>query len=107
MCKLCNTKIEYILVRILMYQFLLQFKCCGNAGYTDYTTVPASCCGYTDRSQTCEAAIYTQRPGCQAEFVDFWASNTDIIRWSSLIIALFELGIFIMSCCLASAMRKR
>ncbi|XP_016957919.1 CD63 antigen [Drosophila biarmipes] len=87
----------------------LAFNCCGNSGYTDYasTTVPASCCGYKDRSRTCEATIYTQRPGCRAEFVDFWASNTDLIRWSSLIIALFELGIFIMSCCLASAMRKR
>ncbi|XP_017031028.1 23 kDa integral membrane protein-like [Drosophila kikkawai] len=86
----------------------LAFKCCGNQNYQEYgNNVPASCCGYSDRSQTCEQAIYSQRPGCREEFVDFWASNTDIIRWSSLIFALFELGIFIMSCCLASAMRKR
>ncbi|KAH8304483.1 hypothetical protein KR059_010980, partial [Drosophila kikkawai] len=84
----------------------LAFKCCGNQNYQEYgNNVPASCCGYSDRSQTCEQAIYSQRPGCREEFVDFWASNTDIIRWSSLIFALFELGIFIMSCCLASAMR--
>ncbi|EDW31443.1 GL11134 [Drosophila persimilis] len=84
------------------------FKCCGNTGYQQYeSSVPASCCGYKDRNQVCEAAIYTQRLGCNGEFVDFWASNTDLIRWSSLIIALFELGIFIVSCCLASAMRKR
>ncbi|XP_001360174.1 23 kDa integral membrane protein [Drosophila persimilis] len=86
----------------------LAFKCCGNTGYQQYeSSVPASCCGYKDRNQVCEAAIYTQRLGCNGEFVDFWASNTDLIRWSSLIIALFELGIFIVSCCLASAMRKR
>jgi len=85
----------------------LQFSCCGNTGYQQYETVPSSCCGYKDRTKVCEAEIYSQRPGCRQEFVDFWASNTDLIRWSSLIIALFELGIFIMSCCLASAMRKR
>ncbi|XP_017125781.1 23 kDa integral membrane protein-like [Drosophila elegans] len=86
----------------------LALKCCGKNGYNDYNgAVPASCCGYSDRNQACEADIYSQRPGCQAEFMDFWEASTELIRWSSLIIALFELGIFIMSCCLASAMRKR
>lgn len=87
--------------------FFLQFTCCGRNSYLDYgTTVPSSCCGYTDRTRTCDASIYTQRVGCYEKFTDFWASYTDLIRWSSLIIALFELGIFVISCCLASAMRK-
>ncbi|KAM8711875.1 hypothetical protein ACLKA7_012390 [Drosophila subpalustris] len=86
----------------------LSFKCCGKEGFADYNgNVPASCCGYADRSRTCEQAIYTTRPPCRREFYDFWASNTDLIRWSSLIIALFEFGIFIIACCLASAMKKQ
>ncbi|XP_030385273.1 23 kDa integral membrane protein-like [Scaptodrosophila lebanonensis] len=86
----------------------LAFGCCGKTNFLDYTTeVPASCCGYTDRSKTCSVDIYAELPGCKQEFLDFWSSNTKIISWSSLFIALFELGIFIVSCCLASAMRKR
>ncbi|KAH8415989.1 hypothetical protein KR222_006090 [Zaprionus bogoriensis] len=89
----------------------ISFKCCGLTSYQDYVTaskdVPASCCGYTDRLRSCDASIYQERLGCRQKFNDFWASYTDLIRWSSLIIALFELGIFVISCCLASAMRKR
>ncbi|EDW74140.1 uncharacterized protein Dwil_GK21772 [Drosophila willistoni] len=85
----------------------LAFKCCGRSSYADYTVVPASCCGYKDTSRTCESTIYTEREGCREKFVDFWASNTDLIRWSSLIIALCELGIFLLACCLASAMTKK
>ncbi|ALC42346.1 Tsp42Eb [Drosophila busckii] len=85
----------------------LSFQCCGKTGYQDYVTVPASCCGYSDRTKACDVSIYSHRPPCRQEFTDFWRSNTRIISWSSLVIALFELGIFIISCCLASAMRKR
>ncbi|XP_017031084.1 23 kDa integral membrane protein-like [Drosophila kikkawai] len=85
----------------------LTFNCCGNEGYGDYgTEVPASCCGYTDRSQQCEASIYTLRPSCKTEFVDFWSSNMNIIRWSSIIIALIELGISAVSFHLANKMSR-
>ncbi|XP_017865331.1 PREDICTED: 23 kDa integral membrane protein [Drosophila arizonae] len=86
----------------------LTFNCCGRNSYRDYVgNVPASCCGYTDRGKSCSAAIYESRPGCYQKFNDFWTTNADIICWSSLFISLFELGIFIFACCLASAMRKR
>ncbi|XP_023162718.1 23 kDa integral membrane protein-like [Drosophila hydei] len=86
----------------------LSFKCCGRTSYKDYIEkVPASCCGYVDRDQTCSAAIYESRPGCYDKFSDFWTTNADIISWSSLCISLFELTIFVISCCLASAMKKR
>lgn len=86
----------------------LAFDCCGRTGFEDYEgTVPSSCCGYKDRTATCGYNIYSVRPGCRNEFTDFWRTNMNIIRWSSLFIALFELGIFVISCCLASAMRRR
>ncbi|KAH8285367.1 hypothetical protein KR054_008184 [Drosophila jambulina] len=85
----------------------LTFNCCGNWGYEDYgNAVPASCCGYSDRSQQCDASIYTLRPGCKKEFVDFWSSNMDIVRWSSMGIALLELGISAVSCRLANKMER-
>ncbi|EDW57283.1 23 kDa integral membrane protein [Drosophila virilis] len=85
----------------------ISFKCCGVNSFTDYTVVPSSCCGYTDRNRVCDAAIYSVRAGCRSTFTDFWKSYTDLISWSSLIVALFELGIFVIACCLANAMRKR
>lgn len=107
-----NSHFTYFSYRIefnhLSLSLSLQFTCCGKNNYEDYVTgsVPASCCGYKDRTRSCDSTIYTERPGCQQKFNDFWASYTDLISWSSLIIALFELGIFVISCCLASAMRK-
>ncbi|EDW01548.1 23 kDa integral membrane protein [Drosophila grimshawi] len=83
-------------------------ECCGVKDFTDYgDKVPLSCCGYLKQGETCEPAVYTARPGCREKFTDFWKSNMSLISWGSLIIALFELTIFVISCCLASAMRKR
>ncbi|KAH8254116.1 hypothetical protein KR032_008553 [Drosophila birchii] len=95
----CFFIINYIL-------YLMQLKCCGNQDYGQYgSAVPASCCGYDDRSKECAASIYELRPGCNDEFVNFWASHMDIVRLNSLIIALFQLGIFFISCHLVKAMR--
>ncbi|KAH8236974.1 hypothetical protein KR038_001588 [Drosophila bunnanda] len=84
----------------------LALKCCGNQSYGQYgSDVPASCCGYDDRSKECVASIYELRPGCNDEFVNFWASHMDIVRLNSLIIALFQLAIFFIACHLVKAMR--
>ncbi|XP_020815061.1 leukocyte surface antigen CD53-like [Drosophila serrata] len=84
----------------------LALKCCGNQDYGQYgSNVPASCCGYDDRSKECVASNYELRPGCNDEFVNFWASHMDIVRLNSLIIAIFQLGIFFISCHLVKAMR--
>ncbi|XP_020815062.1 23 kDa integral membrane protein-like [Drosophila serrata] len=85
----------------------LTFNCCGIVGYQDYgTEVPASCCGYSDRSKRCDVSIYSLRPGCKTEFVDFWSSNMVVIRWSSIVIALVELVISAVSCRLANKMSR-
>ncbi|XP_017093291.2 23 kDa integral membrane protein-like [Drosophila bipectinata] len=84
----------------------IALKCCGNEDYKQYGGhVPASCCGYEDRLQECSEHIYSHRPGCNDAFLDFWISHMDVVRLNSLIIALFQLGIFFISCHLARAMR--
>ncbi|XP_037949755.1 CD63 antigen [Teleopsis dalmanni] len=83
----------------------LSFKCCGLNSYQDYNgSVPSSCCGET--IGTCAANIYESRPGCQSAFYDFWSSNMDIIRYAGIGVAIVELVIFTLSCCIASSMRK-
>ncbi|XP_067634362.1 CD63 antigen-like [Eurosta solidaginis] len=87
----------------------VSFQCCGKNSYKDYdndsVVIPVSCCGSVD-IQTCPASIYETKPGCIKEFVGFWSTNMDIIRYAGLVVAAIELGIFIVACCLASSMRK-
>lgn len=86
----------------------MAFKCCGRFNSADYTsmgaTVPNSCCG--SMTNACPAVEYITKPGCRQEFVDFWASNTNIIRYAGIGVALVELVAFIFACCLASSIRK-
>ncbi|XP_030387516.1 23 kDa integral membrane protein-like [Scaptodrosophila lebanonensis] len=88
--------------------FELAFNCCGNSGYEDYYygTVPGTCCGYTDRTKTCPASIYMTREGCNQNFVNFWESNTDIMRWAGIGICIFELFVFVVASCLTRSMRR-
>ncbi|CAD7015438.1 23 kDa integral membrane protein [Ceratitis capitata] len=85
------------------------FKCCGKTDYRDYTSagvaVPVSCCGSLDAT-SCPASIYETKPGCKTEFVDFWATNTNIIRYAGIAVAAIELAVFTIACCLASSMRN-
>lgn len=88
----------------------LTFDCCGNTNYVDYTAanlpVPGTCCGYTDRDTTCPAVVYESRPGCNAEFTQFWNDNTDIIRWSGLGICIYEFLVFLVAAILTHYMRR-
>nr|XP_014102768.1 CD63 antigen [Bactrocera oleae] len=87
----------------------LSFKCCGKSNYTDYITadkdVPVSCCGSLDIKE-CPADVYQTKPGCTAEFVGFWATNTNIIRYAGIAVAAIELAVLTIACCLASSMRN-
>nr|XP_017031037.1 leukocyte surface antigen CD53-like isoform X2 [Drosophila kikkawai] len=59
----------------------LALKCCGNQDYGEYgSDVPASCCGYDDRSKECAASIYELRPGCN----DDWESSLSHVIWLKL-----------------------
>ncbi|SPP73072.1 23 kDa integral membrane protein [Drosophila guanche] len=84
------------------------FGCCGNTGYIEYgsQTVPGTCCGYSSRQAACPFSIYSSKPGCNGEFVDFWYDNMDIIRWSGLGIVIFELLVFIFAGALTNCMRQ-
>lgn len=96
------------LIDVFLIFFYLQFNCCGRLSAQDYISlgqaVPNSCCG--SMTNTCPATIYLTQPGCRSQFVDFWASNTNIIRWGGIGIALVELVALIFACCLASSIRK-
>ncbi|XP_073845836.1 CD63 antigen-like [Musca autumnalis] len=86
----------------------ISFKCCGLNGAVDYTSngleVPNSCCGTL--SNACDASIYESMPGCRKEFRSFWASNTNIIRYAGIGVALVELLALTFTCCLISSIRK-
>ncbi|XP_013098676.1 23 kDa integral membrane protein [Stomoxys calcitrans] len=86
----------------------ISFKCCGLNGSLDYTgnnkDVPSSCCGYMNGQ--CDVNVYESKPGCRSEFREFWATNTDIIRYAGIGVALVELIAFTFACCLASSIRK-
>lgn len=66
--------------------------------------VPSSCCGTL--TGECDASVYALKPGCRAEFRDFWASNTNIIRYAGIGVAVVELVALTFACCLASSVRK-
>ncbi|XP_017474773.1 PREDICTED: 23 kDa integral membrane protein-like [Rhagoletis zephyria] len=87
----------------------ISFKCCGKTSSADYTSagkdVPVSCCGSLDAT-TCPASVYLTKPGCADAFVDFWATNTNIIRYAGIAVAAIELAVFTIACCLASSMRN-
>ncbi|XP_039956553.1 CD63 antigen [Bactrocera neohumeralis] len=87
----------------------LSFKCCGKTSYNDYISagkdVPVSCCGSLDAT-VCTADVYQTKPGCTAEFVGFWQTNTNIIRFAGIAVAAIELAVFTIACCLASSMRR-
>ncbi|EDW57284.1 23 kDa integral membrane protein [Drosophila virilis] len=85
----------------------LTFDCCGNQGFEDYNgNVPGTCCGYSNRQQTCPASIYETRQGCNQKFYDFWSNNNDIVLWSGLGICIYELIVFVVAGMLANCMRK-
>ncbi|XP_058976349.1 CD63 antigen-like [Musca domestica] len=86
----------------------ISFKCCGLTGSIDYTSnnlqVPNSCCGTLDNA--CEASVYEFKPGCRKEFLNFWSSNVNIIRYAGIGVALVELVALTFACCLMSSIRK-
>ncbi|KAL7736667.1 hypothetical protein ACLKA6_015298 [Drosophila palustris] len=88
----------------------LTFDCCGNVNYADYftrgQTVPGTCCGYSNRAQSCPASIYENREGCNQKFDSFWTDNTDIIRWAGLGICIYEFLVFLIAAGLAHSMRR-
>lgn len=100
-------------------------ECCGRSSYADYSYqgfFPPSCCKDTNncRSDT----VY--RRGCKGAFVDFWDRNSDIIKYSGLVIAAIEVRWsstiygkyntdpfvsfqfvgFVFACCLANSIRN-
>ncbi|KAM7345932.1 23 kDa integral membrane protein-like [Cochliomyia hominivorax] len=82
------------------------FNCCGRMSYLDYPagSVPSSCCG--TMTGECPQSVYSTKPGCRAEFVNFWSTNTNIIRYAGIAVALVELVAFTFACCLVSSIRK-
>lgn len=89
----------------------IAFKCCGRDGPGDWPTgfIPQSCCGVVNTSgvATLDSCPTTQAytDGCQQAFRSFWASNTDIIRWAGIAVALVELLAFTFACCLANSIK--
>lgn len=74
-----------------IYHLFLQFKCCGNRDYRDYTYqgfVPATCCENPGHCSVENA----YKNGCKSTFVNFWDKNSDIIKYAGLIIAAIEVS---------------
>jgi len=66
-------------------------KCCGRSNYNDYAyqgKFPPSCC---DDTNNCRQETVYKR-GCKTTFVDFWDRNSDIIKYSGLVIAAIEVS---------------
>lgn len=66
-------------------------ECCGRTGYTDYSFqgfFPPSCCRDTNNCRT--ETVY--RRGCKQAFVDYWDRNSDIIKYTGLVIAAIEVS---------------
>ncbi|XP_023291920.2 23 kDa integral membrane protein-like [Lucilia cuprina] len=83
----------------------IALNCCGKTSYLNYGgNVPSSCCG--TMTGECPQSVYVNKPGCRDTFVDFWATNTNIIRYAGIGVALVELVAFTFACCLASSIRK-
>ncbi|XP_075166946.1 23 kDa integral membrane protein-like [Haematobia irritans] len=86
----------------------ITFKCCGLSGSIDYigngNPVPSSCCGTL--SGQCDAVVYETKPGCRGEFKNFWATNTNIIRYAGIGVAIVELVALTFACCLTTSIRK-
>ncbi|XP_011181475.3 CD63 antigen [Zeugodacus cucurbitae] len=87
----------------------ISFKCCGKNNYEDYlmagNKVPISCCGSLEIKE-CPEDVYKTKPGCKDEFVGFWSTNMNIIRYAGIAVAGIELAVFTIACCLASSMRN-
>ncbi|XP_037717872.1 23 kDa integral membrane protein [Drosophila subpulchrella] len=83
----------------------ISMKCCGRNNYSDYSfqgKFPASCC---DNTNNCSQGTVYKR-GCKDAFVDFWDGNSEIIKYSGLVIAAIEFVGFVFACCLANSIRN-
>lgn len=66
-------------------------ECCGRSGFTDYTFqgfFPPSCCRDTNN---CRVETVNRR-GCKQAFVEYWDRNSDIIKYTGLVIAAIEVS---------------
>ncbi|KAH8370685.1 hypothetical protein KR093_004679 [Drosophila rubida] len=91
----------------LIAYFLLcfQMKCCGRSSFTDYAFqgyFPPSCC--EDPNNCRQETVF--RRGCKHVFVESWDRNSDIIKFTGLIIAAIEFVGFVFACCLANSIRN-
>lgn len=84
----CETPFRFILIDLNAF---LQMECCGRSGFTDYTFqgfFPPSCCRDTNN---CRVETVNRR-GCKQAFVEYWDRNSDIIKYTGLVIAAIEVS---------------
>lgn len=88
-------------------RFLFKFGCCGVKSYEDWYMidawpdekwVPDSCCLPANFDANCgkirDGAIYTQ--GCYAQINNFFIRRLDIIGFVGILIAFFQVSIFLL-----------
>ncbi|XP_068147118.1 23 kDa integral membrane protein [Drosophila tropicalis] len=83
----------------------ISMECCGRNNFSDYAFqgyFPPSCCKDTNNCR--QETVY--RRGCKAAFVEFWDRNSDILKWSGLVVAAIEFVGFVFACCLANSIRN-
>lgn len=92
-----------------MDAFQISMECCGKDSFLDYTShgyfLPQSCCKDTRFGERC-GLDNVYRVGCKRAFVNFWDKNSDIIKYTGLIIAAIEFVGFVFACCLANNIRN-
>ncbi|XP_055839163.1 CD63 antigen-like [Episyrphus balteatus] len=86
----------------------LSYKCCGyQNGSIDYTgngqSIPPSCCG--SLTAVCDPIHAATMPGCKTQFLDFWGSNTNIIKYAGLAVAGVECIALILGWFLSSSIK--
>ncbi|TMW41935.1 hypothetical protein DOY81_012985 [Sarcophaga bullata] len=84
---------------------MVNFKCCGSNGYSDYVTglrVPSAYC--------CDSGIvctpFNAHEGCKKKFIETMSGNTDNAKYFGLGLIAVELVGFIFGCCLANNIRN-
>jgi len=83
----------------------ISMECCGKNSYLDYAFqgyYPPSCC--KEPNACSDMTVY--KKGCKQRFVDFWDTNSDIIKYAGLVVAAIEFAGFVFACCLANSIRN-
>lgn len=71
-----------------------------------YGVLPKSCCSVIELIGDNCAVTQSYVSGCKTAIYSFWSENIEIIHYAGLGIALIELVVFILACCLSNSIKN-